>query len=103
MSEICQYLNMEEPNILKVFKKVDVDKDGKVDYSDFLTAAFDKRQLLTQKNIKRVFKLLDHNNNGYVTKDSLMETLGQADIEQSRENNLESAIDKMDQNKDGRI
>lgn len=43
MSEICQYLNMEEPNILKVFKKVDVDKDGKVDYSDFLTAAFDKR------------------------------------------------------------
>ena len=32
-----------------------------------------------------------------------METLGQADIEQSRENNLESTIDKMDQNKDGRI
>eukprot|EP00353_Schmidingerella_taraikaensis_P014937 CAMPEP_0185617626 /NCGR_PEP_ID=MMETSP0436-20130131/44228_1 /TAXON_ID=626734 ORGANISM="Favella taraikaensis, Strain Fe Narragansett Bay" /NCGR_SAMPLE_ID=MMETSP0436 /ASSEMBLY_ACC=CAM_ASM_000390 /LENGTH=85 /DNA_ID=CAMNT_0028255469 /DNA_START=226 /DNA_END=483 /DNA_ORIENTATION=+ len=47
MADICAYFDMEEPNVMKILKAADTDKNGTIDYTEFLTAAFDKKKLLS--------------------------------------------------------
>lgn len=42
------------------FKSIDLRRAGALDYLDFCTIAIDHRKLLTKKNLRAVFKLLDH-------------------------------------------
>ena len=55
MGEICRFFQMEEPNVVKMFKAIDVDNDGLIDFTEFVTAASDKRDLLSDENLLRAF------------------------------------------------
>lgn len=48
-------------------KKADLDKDGKVDFHEFVTASISKRKLLVDKNIKAVFDTFDIDHNGKIS------------------------------------
>ena len=106
MAEICQYFNMEEPNVLRILKAADTDGDGQIDYTEFLTAAFDKKKLLSQENLKRVFQTLDHDGNGYVSKDEIQMLLGTDDVQNAEDgstNLLDDFINEMDKDNDGQV
>ena len=42
MKEITQFFNLDEPNVMAMMKAADVDNNGLIDYTEFITAAFDK-------------------------------------------------------------
>lgn len=50
---------------------MDADGDGEIDFTEFISAAFDKRALLTQENLDAAFKTFDADGNGRITKDEL--------------------------------
>jgi calcium-dependent protein kinase len=45
---------------------MDTNRDGVIDYDEFMTAAADREKLLTSKNLKNAFNALDKNGNGKV-------------------------------------
>jgi len=47
MKEISQIFHLEEPDVMDMLKAADVDGDGKIDYTEFIAAAYKKEKLLT--------------------------------------------------------
>ena len=50
---------------------LDKDCNGMIDYSEFLTAAVDKNKLLSQKNLKLAFQMIDTDASGSLTVEEL--------------------------------
>ena len=50
-AEIAQILNVDEPDVEEMLRGADLDGDGKVDYTEFIAAAFQKDLLLSGENL----------------------------------------------------
>ena len=47
IEEVCSVFNLDAPDVRQLMKRADSNGDGQVDYTEFLTAAFDKKKLLS--------------------------------------------------------
>ena len=65
--------NQNNKLIEKIFARIDVDKDGEINYSEFLAATVDKKVALTKANLRFAFHHFDTDNEGYITKNDLKE------------------------------
>ena len=63
--------NDAEILVTKVIKQVDLDKNGFVDYSEFLKANFDTRELMSEKNLKATFEMFDADGSGKIGIDEI--------------------------------
>lgn len=45
---------------------IDVDKNGKINYTEFLASSMAKEDLFTPTNILKLFKLMDKDGNGEI-------------------------------------
>lgn len=61
----------KDPDWETVIQAIDANKDGKVDYDEFMTAASDRSNLLNTDNLKAAFRVLDVNGDGKITLDEL--------------------------------
>jgi len=50
----------------EIFRKIDLDGDGRIDYHEFCVATIDHKKLLTEQNLKYVFDTLDVDKNGTI-------------------------------------
>lgn len=50
----------------KVYKEVDLDGDGQIDFNEFFTAAVDHKKVLTDQDFDNVFKTFDVNGDGKI-------------------------------------
>jgi calcium-dependent protein kinase len=48
-------------------KNVDIDRNGWIDYSEFISATIDKRKLLSKERLKAAFSIFDRDENGYIS------------------------------------
>ncbi|CAD8157175.1 unnamed protein product [Paramecium pentaurelia] len=62
--------NYEE--IIELFKKVDFDKNGFLDFHEFIIAAVDKASLLTNQHLLVTFKMIDKNHSGKISIDEIL-------------------------------
>jgi calcium-dependent protein kinase len=62
-----------------MFKEIDTDGNGAIDYSEFLMATMNEAQLLSQEKLKAAFKMFDKDGSGTISKDEIKEALGQLD------------------------
>lgn len=46
---------------------MDTDNDGKVNYSEFLTAAVDHQAILNEKSLLACFNMIDENQDGQIS------------------------------------
>ena len=53
----------------------DLDGDSRLNYHEFITAAYDHKSLLTSDNIAKVFSLLDQDNDGFIDQEDLLVAL----------------------------
>jgi calcium-dependent protein kinase len=51
--------NLDKGEIEKMFDAVDIDKSGYIDYSEFVIAAMNEKQLLTNEKLQSAFKMFD--------------------------------------------
>lgn len=52
---------------------IDTDKNGKINYTEFLAFAMEKEKLFKEENIKSAFRMLDKDGNGFVERSELQE------------------------------
>ena len=60
-----------EKQLKKIFTDLSTNNDGKIYYSDFITAAFSNKKMLDEDQMTWAFKIFDTSNSGKITVDSL--------------------------------
>ena len=50
---------------------IDVDQNGKINYTEFLASSLEKDELFKVENLKKMFKLLDKDGNGLIERSEL--------------------------------
>jgi calcium-dependent protein kinase len=90
--------NNEE--ILNLFKTIDVDKNGRIDYTEFLAATLQERNYLQKEKLFEAFCVFDKDKSGRITKNELMEVLK---TQKTQEGEIEKYIKAADKNGDGVI
>jgi len=73
LAEAFKTLKIEVSNeeLTKIFKNADCDNNGKINYTDFIMSAIDKKNFLTKENIISAFHFFDFDNSGFIDKEDL--------------------------------
>lgn len=56
-----------EVEVDRIMKNVDIDRNGHIDYSEFIAATIDKRKLLSKERLKAAFSIFDRDDNGFIS------------------------------------
>ena len=91
---------ISENDVQRLFSKIDVDKNGKIDYTEFLAATIQKANYLKKEKLLEAFCKFDIDNSGFITTDELLKALK---AEKSQEKEVEQLIKAVDKNGDGKI
>jgi len=68
--------NLDQVDIEKMFDSVDIDKSGFIDYSEFVIASMNEKQLLTNEKLQAAFKMFDKDGSGLISSAEIKEVLG---------------------------
>ena len=71
MADIMEIFHIDEEDWSKMVNAMDTDGDGKIDYTEFITAAYNREMLLSQKNLQIAFEMFDQDGNGQLSMDEL--------------------------------
>jgi calcium-dependent protein kinase len=93
-------INMNEKDIKDLFDLIDVDQNGKIDYTEFLASTLQKQNYLKKERLWEAFCRFDKDNNGHITKEELLQALK---AEKTQEKEIEKYIKVVDKNGDGKI
>ena len=89
-----------EQDIEDLFNSIDVDKNFRIDYTEFLAATISEKTYLQKDRLFEAFCMLDKDNDGRITKEEIMEVLR---LEKGKEKDIENYIKQVDINGDGII
>ena len=87
-------------DIQLLFKSIDVDQNGKIDYTEYLAATIQKINYYKNERLLETFYKFDKDKNGLITKEELLQALK---AEKSQEKEIEKYIKAVDKNEDGKI
>jgi len=76
----------------QMMEGMDKDKDGKISWDEFVSAAINKIELLNDANIKAAFKVLDADGNRRITKQELKSKFGNTDNKDQEEADKEDLM-----------
>lgn len=68
--------DMAKKEVEKIFKLVDVDNSGMIDFSEFVTATCDREILLSETKLRQAFRYYDKDDGGSISLDELKDVLG---------------------------
>ena len=60
-----------EEEIEEIFKKIDTDCNGVIDYSEFIAASIDQQKMLADVRIEKVFEIFDQDHTGSISAQNL--------------------------------
>ena len=86
-----------------MFRAADTNGNGTIDYSEFITAAFKKDLLLTNKNLEQAFKMMDRDGDGQISKDELKQTFGGGHVAERGSIVWNDIMNEVDKDNDGYI
>ena len=92
--------HLNEKEILNLFKSIDVNKNNRIDYTEFLAATISEKNYIRRERLFEAFCILDKDNDGKISKEELMEVLK---TEKKQEKEIEKYIKMVDTNGDGTI
>merc|ERR1711990_522031 len=102
------YLNhygkvMSDEEVEAMFKAVDTDNSGFIDYSEFVVAAMNENQLTTNEKLAAAFKMFDKDGSGIISADEIKEVLSFGGTNQMSKATLDMIVKQVDENGDGEI
>ena len=84
-----------------VFDKINTDKNGYIDYTEFLAASLNNSLTSYRKNLEMAFCFIDRDHSGYITSDELKK-LFRGDYGKNKPI-IDKIINDMSSKKDGKI
>jgi calcium-dependent protein kinase len=91
---------LTENEIKDLFSQIDVDQNGKIDYTEFIAATVQESNYNKKEKIFEAFSMFDKDNSGFITKDEILTALK---AQKSQEKEIEKYIQDVDKNGDGKI
>lgn len=64
-------LDMSDKDLDKIIKELDYDDNGKINYTEFLSATIDISKYLTREKVMALFKQFDVNNDNTISKENI--------------------------------
>ena len=89
-----------DEEIEDLFNALDVDHNGKIDYTEFISATLEEAEYLKQERLSEAFMNFDINRSGKISKDELVTALK---ANSCQEKEIEKFIKAVDKNGDGKI
>jgi calcium-dependent protein kinase len=84
----------------RIMTDIDLDKNGYIDYNEFVMAATNRQKVLNKEKLEATFKMFDKDGNGSISLDEIRSILGNNFTDQKA---LEGIIKEVDSNGDGEI
>lgn len=101
MDDILGVLKGDTTQYEDIMNSLDLDGNGVIDFTEFITAAINKSTVLNRDNLKAAFALIDKDNSGLITIDELQaafDSHGEKDQQLWKE-----IMEEVDKNKDNEI
>lgn len=98
-SKAMKRAGWDQEMIDEAFQNLDFDGDGKIEYTEFISATLEAEMVLKREQLKETFDRLDIDCNGYIEEFELREHLG-VDYSPSL---VQQALEKADKDADGKI
>eukprot|EP00914_Ancora_sagittata_P011954 GHVO01023177.1.p1 GENE.GHVO01023177.1~~GHVO01023177.1.p1 ORF type:complete len:548 (-),score=88.06 GHVO01023177.1:70-1713(-) len=87
-----------ESEVDKILESVDFDKNGTIEYSEFVTVAMDKRLLLSRERLQAAFNMFDQDGSGTIAAEELRRILRDVD-----DDSWAAILAEVDHNNDGEV
>jgi calcium-dependent protein kinase len=69
-------ITMSDEEIERMFRSVDSDNSGFIDYSEFVVAAMNEKQLTSNDKLQAAFNMFDKDGSGVISSDEIKDVLG---------------------------
>lgn len=92
---------LDDTEIEKMFNSVDIDGSGFIDYSEFVVAAMNEKNLVSNEKLEQAFKMFDKDGSGSISPEEIKEILGFG--KSISEEAVNEVIRQVDANGDGEI
>lgn len=93
--------NLARDDVERMFDAVDTDHSGYIDYSEFVVASMNEKNLLTNEKLQAAFKMFDKDGSGMISASEIKEVLGFGKA--MSEEAVNEVMKQVDENGDGEI
>jgi calcium-dependent protein kinase len=69
-------ITINEEEVDKMFKEIDIDGNGTIDYTEFVMGTLEEKTVLTNDKLMQAFRMFDKDGNGTISHDEIKEVLG---------------------------
>ena len=84
---------MTHEKIEKIINSMDFDRNGNVDYEEFIRMCMPKERLFTEENLENAFSLFDKDKNGFITPSEIIDIIqGDSNITEEVKNSIKEEI-----------
>lgn len=95
---------LDEGGVDEVINRIDGNKNGSIDYTEFVIATINRKKLLAKNNLEAIFKLIDKDESKYITASELKDFFaGQGGSEEWDDAVWDALVREVDENSDGQI
>jgi calcium-dependent protein kinase len=94
-------ITMTDEEIERMFRSVDSDNSGFIDYSEFVVAAMNEKQLTSNDKLQAAFNMFDKDGSGVISSDEIKDVLGFGGNLDTKQ--IDAIIKQVDDNGDGEI
>ena len=91
---------LSNPEIEDLFKRLDTNHDGTLDYSEFMKGAADIAMAVNVKILRKMFDMCDTDSDGYLERDEIKRTLVKCSFTSSE---IAAFLKEVDENEDDRV
>ena len=101
-STLSSSSDIESPyDVVNMFNEMDVDKNGLVNYTEFVSALMDYRKMIKKEQLLECFKSYDTDGSGKISFDEFCDMIKPQNEKEKKE--LQELYNKFDDNGDGEI
>jgi len=93
--------NLTDDEVDEMFNKVDADGSGEIEYSEFVVATLNEKNLLSNNKLQTAFKMFDKDGGGSISIEEIKQVLSFG--QKLEESVVEQIIKQVDENGDGEI
>jgi len=93
--------HLSDQEVDELFAKVDTDGSGEIEYSEFVVATLNEKNLLSNNKLQTAFKMFDKDGGGSISIDEIKEVLSFG--QHLDEDVIQQIIKQVDENGDGEI